>query len=396
MRTFGLAVLCLALGIGLGVWTSSRKFAGEVLPSKAFLAYLEQQRDPAAARPPGPRLEVVGAETHDFGSMDLWVKGKHTFTVRNEGTEVLRLVMGKPTCSCTAMGAAGKKLEEGDVLELKPGEERGLTLDWEIKSSQEQFSQSAPFTTNDPNRPSLVLAIVGRVEDSIRRSRDTVVFNNVPSSVTVTEEVRLETSQTDALKIAEHRWLRPESSGFFDVRFEPEPAKEGAKKSSAVNVVITLKPGLPLGNFDQTLVLTTNLGPEVPPYQIPVKGTIVGDISIFGPGVTASTRTVSLGDIPPGAGAKRTFHVLIKGPHRNETKLSLAKAEPSNLRVQVGQPDTSNERVRIYPITVEVPADAPPINRMGDAEGQFGRILLDTTHPAVKQLEVRVLYVVRE
>jgi hypothetical protein len=395
MRTFALALVCLALGIGMGVGSSSLKFAGEVLPTKAFLAYLQQQRDPAA-RQPGPRLVDVGTETHDFGSMYLWAKGKHTFTVRNEGTEVLRLVMGKPTCSCTAMGTAGEKLEEGDSLELKPGDERGLTLDWEIKSSMEQFSQSAPFTTNDPNRPSLVLGIVGRVEDSIRRSRDTVIFREVPSSVSVTEDVLLETSQTDALKITEHRWLKPETAGFFDVRFVPAAVQDGAKRSSAVNVYITLKSGLPLGSFDQTLVVTTNMAPDVPPIQIPVQGTVAGDISFLGTGITASTQTFRMGDIPHGAGTKRTFHVLIKGPHRSEAKLSLAKSEPSNLRVQVGQPDSSNERVRIYPITVEVPADAPPINMMGEVEGHFGRIVLDTTHPTIKQLEVRVLYLIRE
>jgi hypothetical protein len=377
------------------MWTSSLKFVGEVLPSKAFLAYLQQQRDPAAAKRPGPRLVVVGSEMHDFGSMDLWAKGKHTFTVRNDGTEALRLVMGKPTCSCTALGAGNKKLEEGDVLELKPAEERNLTLDWEIKSSQEQFSQSAPFTTNDPIRPSLVLAIVGHVEDSIRRSPDTVIFRDVPSSLIVTEEVVLETSQTDALKITEHHWLKPETSGFFDVRIEPAPAKEGASKTSAVKVAITLKPGLPLGSFDQTLVVTTNLAPDVPPYQVPIQGTIVGDISLFGPGVSASDKSLRLGDIPQGRGAKRTFHVLIKGPHRNETTVSLAKTEPSNLRVEVGKPDEPNERVRIYPVTVEIPADAPPINLTGDADGQVGRILLKTTHPTFKELEVRVLYVIR-
>ena len=394
MRTLALALVCLVVGIGLGVWTSGRKFAGEVLPTKAFLAYLEQQRDPAARRS-GPRLVVVGSELHDFGSMDLWAKGKHTFTVRNDGTETLRLVIGKPTCSCLGR-SGGEPLKEGDVIEVPHGKDQPITLEWEIKSSLEQFSQSAPFTTNDPGRPSLVLAIMGRVEDSIVTSPETVVFREVPTSVTVTEDVRLETSQIDPLKITEHRWLKPETAGFFEVRFEPAPPKSGAKKSSAVNVLITLKPGLPLGSFDQTLVVTTNMAPDVPPLQIPIQGTIVGDISVFGPGVTGSTKTLRLGDIPLGAGAKRTFHVLVKGPHRDQTSISLARSEPSNLRVQVGQPDASNDRVRIFPITVEVPAEAPAINMMDEEEGRCGRILLETTHPTIKQVEVRVLYLIRE
>ena len=131
MRTLALALVCLVVGIGLGVWTSGLKFAGEVLPTKAFLAYLEQQRDPAARRS-GPLLVVVGSELHDFGSMDLWAKGKHTFTVRNDGTETLRLVIGKPTCSCLGR-SGGEPLKEGDVIEVPHGKDQPITLEWEIK-----------------------------------------------------------------------------------------------------------------------------------------------------------------------------------------------------------------------------------------------------------------------
>ena len=395
MKTVALALVFLAIGVGLGVWTSSRKFVGEELPSKGFLAYLEQQRDPQARRT-GPRLVLVGSETHDFGSMDLWAKGTHTFVLRNEGTETLKLVAGKPTCSCTVVGTGGKPLMEGDTLELKPGEQREFQLDWEIKSSHEQFSQSAPFTTNDELRPNLVLAIVGRVEESIRRTPEALVFNNVPISMSVIEDLLLETNQTDALEVTGHRWLKDETSGFFEARFEPAPIPSGEKKKSAVKVSVTLKPGLPLGGFEQTLEVTTNLAPAVPPILVPVQGTIVGDLSIFGSGVNASSQTFSMGVIPQGRGAKRTFHVLIKGPHRDDTSVTFSSVEPSNLRVQVGEPDTSNAKVRIYPITVEIPADAPPVNFRGDDNGPTGRLVLATTHPTFKQLEVRLLYLIRQ
>jgi hypothetical protein len=100
--------------------------------------------------------------------------------------------------------------------------------------------------------------------------------------------------------------------------------------------------------------------------------------------------------MPEGRGAKRTIHFVVKGPHRSETKFSVASVSPADLHVEVGEPDTSNAKIRLYPVTIEVPADAAPINLLGTEGGRTGRIVLDTTHPAIKHVELRVTYVVRE
>lgn len=393
MKTVILAAIFLAIGISLGIWTSSRSFVGETLPTKPFVAYFEQLKAPDLVYD-GPRLVVVGGETYDFGSLPLWAERKHPFTLRNAGTKTLQLVMGKPSCSC----ASGEDLKEGDLVEIPPGQQRDIVLKWEIRSSSPQFAQSAPFTTNDPKRRSLVLAIVGQVEDAVRRSREIVTFTNVPASASVIESVLLETNQTDKLSIVSHRFLNPDIGGFFDVQFRP-PAAEEAKEAfsrSTLMARITLKPGLPLGPFQQTLELTTNMAPAVPPFQIPIKGNVVGDILVFGPGVRTDARTVTLGVIPYGRGATRTVTVSIKGPHRHETTLSVKELLPSYVKVQVAEPDDSKPNVRLCPVTIEIPKDAPLDNLGGGGEGgRTGRIVLETTHPTIQQIELTVFYVVR-
>ncbi|HUE70869.1 MAG TPA: DUF1573 domain-containing protein [Pirellulaceae bacterium] len=393
MKTVILAAVFLAIGISLGIWTASRTFVGETLPTKPFVAYFEQLKVPEGGHE-GPRLQVVGGETHDFGSLPLWAKRKHTFVVRNSGNQTLKLVMGKPSCDC----ASGEDLKQGDLLEIAPGQQRDIVLKWEIRSSNPQFAQSAPFRTNDKKRPSLVLAIVGQVEDAVRRSREIVTFTNVPASASVIESVRLETNQTDKLSIVGDRFLNPDTSGFFEVQFEPPTAEEAkeAFSRSMLMARITLKPGLPLGPFQQTLELTTNMAPAVPPLQIPIKGNIVGDILVFGPGVRTHARTVTLGVIPYGRGATRTVTVSVKGPQRHETTLSVKELVPPYLKVQVGKPDDSKPNVRLCPVTIEVPQDAPLDNLGGGGEGgRAGRIVLETTHPTIKQIELTVFYVVR-
>lgn len=392
MRTYILALVMLGVGAAAGTWNSYRDLAGEELPTKAFLAYFQQQRDPLARRD-GPRLVVPSGETYDFGSLPLWAKKTHDFVVRNEGTEDLRLVMGKPTCSCTAAG----ELKEGDTLEIAPGKERTITLEWEIKSSLEHFNQSAPFTTNDPMRRKLVLAIMGRVEEAIQRSRQTVVFSNVPASATVTESLRLDTKQTEKLSIVSHRWLKPEAGRYFDVEIVLIPKEESNKLSPGVTsavVNITLKPGLPLGRFEESLELTTNM--DIPPLQVAVQGTVIGDLSFFGPDVKPQSRSLPLGVIKQGAGKSRTIYVMVKGPHRNDTQFTVKKVEPANLRAMLGEAITQNPNVRMIPLTIEIPADAPPINLSGSENGQSGHIILETTHPTIKELELQVFYIIRE
>ena len=392
MKIAVLAACFLALGIVLGIWTSAQSFVGETLPTKPFLAYFEQLKSPNTVQK-GPRVFVEDGETFDFGSLPLWKESSHKFVVRNIGNQPLKLVMGKPTCSCTS----GEDLKEGDLLEIPPGGQRDIVLKWEIRSSNPQFAQSAPFKTNDPERKELVLGIVGRVEEAVRRSRETVAFNNVPAWASVVESVRLDTNQTDQLGVVKHRLLNHEIGGFFDVKFEPptpEEAKEASGRSSLM-ARITLKPGLRLGPFEQTLEITTNMK-EVPPFQIPIKGVIVGDILVFGQGMRPETRTLTMGVIPHGAGAKRTITVSIKGPHRLDTALSVKEVLPSYLKVNVAPPD-DEASVRFVPITIEVPQDAPLDNLGGGGEGgRAGRILLETTHPTIKQIELTIYYVIRE
>jgi hypothetical protein len=88
--------------------------------------------------------------------------------------------------------------------------------------------------------------------------------------------------------------------------------------------------------------------------------------------------------------------VTIKGPHRSETLLSVKEVRPRYLKVHVAEPD-DKANVRLYPITIEVPTDAPLENLGGGGEGgRTAKVVLETTHPTIKQIELTVFYVVSE
>jgi hypothetical protein len=150
MKIVIFAVLTLAIGIGIGLYTTWQEFQGERLPTKMTLAVLAERG--AIISTEGPQVFVEGGEIYDFGTMDRGSTGKHDFVFRNDGTKPLIVTMKETTCKCTAAAAGGKKMESGDQQTILPGKAFTLTLDWLVKSPQRDFSQSAEFETNDPRR----------------------------------------------------------------------------------------------------------------------------------------------------------------------------------------------------------------------------------------------------
>ena len=47
-------------------------------------------------------------------------------------------------------------------------------------------------------------------------------------------------------------------------------------------------------------------------------------------------------------------------------------------------------------LVIRIPAGAPPGAHLGDGKGELGRILLETSHPDVPKLEIRVRFAVEE
>src|SRR4030095_11179359 len=144
----------LVLGIAIG-WVSTRsEFARDVLPLTRAEA-----THPEADVASGPRAVVIDGERHDFGTMDRFAKGSHTFRVRNEGPAPLELALGHTTCKCTVGNLTTSR--------LAPGEGTDVKLDWQVKTGDEMFEQSAELITNDPHHNPIRLVIYGKARDTL-------------------------------------------------------------------------------------------------------------------------------------------------------------------------------------------------------------------------------------
>jgi hypothetical protein len=104
---------------------------------------------------------------------------------------------------------------------------------------------------------------------------------------------------------------------------------------------------------------------------------------------------VNLRTIPHGAGAKRTVFLGVKGPFRDQTTLKIESLDPQqDFLATLGDAIRDNPKTVRYPLTIEIPASAPPVARNGDPN--YAKIKLSTTHPQVKEVVVNVRYIVKE
>lgn len=390
MKTLIVAAVGLALGmaVGLGV-TLVESFRIEDDFSAAHQVESDTSVADASAR---PRVTVVNGESFDFGVMENNTTLSHVFVLRNDGTAPLKLIKGDTTCKCT--------ISELTKSSIPPGQTAEVTLSWTPKSYSDTFEQSASIGTSDPSRNMLRLVIKGHVIPKVRAIPDEVVLPGVLTSETKTVDVQLLTFQPGEIQLTKFEFANPDTADFFDVDVAPLPAAAVAKTEyaqSGLRIRLTVKPGLPLGPFRQTIRLDTPSSEK--PIEVPIHGTVVGDLSIFGKDFKRESNVLKLGVVSRAAGARAELYLTVTGPYHNDV---LVTANPDHtvpndvLQVSVSPPDDSSEKYRKYQLTIEIPPHSRNVVYNGPKPEDWGKIVLTTTHPTFKNFEFYVRFSVAD
>jgi len=388
MKTALLALAALAAGSVLGVASTRIELPDQPSPAVAYLNAVASAERSAQDSSVGPLVKVVNGEIHDFGKMDRNAKQSFAFVVRNDGDSPLKLEKGETTCKCTVSDLKGN--------ELAPGEQTEVLLEWTAKTDGTEFSQSAELLTNDPARPKVRLLIKGRVIQSIRPERSELSFNNISANADATARMKIFGFRDEPLEFTSHDWLRPESAEHYSATIRPLAEDEldrSVEAKSGVELAVQLKSGLPLGTLTQTIRLVPSYE-DIAPIEIPIVGRIVGDITFVGPKFRSDHNLLQLNLVPRDEGARVTLRALIKGEHRNDVQLEIESVEPpDSLKATLGEPNR-DENIVTVPLTVEVPRGATPGSHLGTGDTKAGRIVINTTHPEVKQIEIEVRFAV--
>jgi hypothetical protein len=337
---------------------------------------------------PRVRLEE---DTYDFGIMDSNSKGLYEFVFTNVGGSPLELRKGPTSCKCTAT-----VLEEGMV---PPGESTAVVVEWTAKEYPGEFTQTAEIETNDPNRPHVTLTIKGRVTVAVKSVPSPLILTGVAAGEPKTGNVRVFGFLPRSLEITGHEFSKPDIAGYFEVTSRPLSADELAAEkeeeaTSGCLVEVTVKPGLPVGTFRQTITLKTSY-PESPTIELPVQGNIGSEISIVGRGWSEQSGILSLGSVRSQEGGKRRLFIRAGGPDSTEVTYKLVETYPDLLKVTVGETThTEDGKIALTPLIIEIPKGSRPANHMGLDEEELGRIILETSHPKARQLRMLVRFAV--
>jgi hypothetical protein len=348
---------------------------------------------PAASSKPAdpshqPKL-VVQQDTFDFGTMDSSSEASHDFVFANQGSANLTLAKGHTTCKCTMAN-----LERAEV---PPGESTKVKLEWKAKGFQGPYKQTAAVLTNDASRPTVTLTVSGRIVSAVKLVPDSLVFSSVTAGETVSGTVAAFGCVPEPLKITGQEIVEAGTARFFDVKCVPMKPDEVAKEKDAksgVFVQVTLKPGLPIGTFKQTIRLKTNLAAS-PSHDVGVSGSIVSDVAVVGGQWDERYGVLTVGSVSSREEVARTLFVIARGPDREKVKLKVAEVSPAFLKAEIRPTfETSGGALRQTPVIIRIPKGSPPANHLGTETSKCGRILLETGHPRAPQLLIRVQFAV--
>jgi hypothetical protein len=140
--------------------------------------------------------------------------------------------------------------------------------------------------------------------------------------------------------------------------------------------------------------MKTNLK-QAPNIEVPIYGSVKGDISIAGAGWVEATGTLRIPPTKSAEGSSTRLNLSIRGEHAKSTELKVASVTTEELKVSLGEPNVIRDNFVQIPLTVDIPPGSRPIVMMGEDQGGEGEIILSTSHPQTPEVRLKVAFMVK-
>lgn len=217
-----------------------------------------------------PRVGME-ATRFEFGTVERGMHVEHTFGLPNRGTATLRIEQVKSSCGCTVAVISDR--------DVPPGREGRVAVTLDTARLAGPTTKVVNVYTNDPDLPVIGLTLAGQVAADLVVSPNPVYLGRVRRGEPARREVLVTPGR--------------EGAAYTVVRIEhPNPALHATVETRAdgpgQRVVLTLDPDMPLGRFNEQVVLHTT-SPRDPVITVPVFGSIEGDVVVLPPQVTFGT-----------------------------------------------------------------------------------------------------------
>jgi hypothetical protein len=340
-----------------------------------------------------PRIEAFET-THQFGTIGTGMTGSHRFEIRNAGGSPLSLTRGSSSCSCTVSDFEATEGSDPDASKrVPPGESTFVTVKWRGKPPGGPFQQQVTVLTDDPRRPEVVFVVEGTVVPTWRAVPDSIAIDQLATSTGRKASTTIYTYGDSPPNVTGIAIDGSDAEQFFALTTAPLPAEDVASQPSATGgfrIDVEIKPGLPIGPLRRTITATFAMPDEVT-ADVPLEGTVGGDLVIAGPGWDTSRQRLVLGTVSGRSGFRRKIFLLAKGPHRDLVSATVREVVPDSLEVTVGPGAAigSGGVVR-FPIDLVIRPGSRAVNHLCSEQGPAGRIVLDTGHPDSPSLVIPV------
>jgi len=348
----------------------------------------------ASNRSSGPAPQVEVPETQfAFGSVGVGAKGSHEFVIRNTGVAPLELTKGATSCTCTVSDFEETEGGSKDAKVVQPGESTRLNVQWRGKGEGGPFRQQASVLTNDPARPQIAFVVEGTVVPTYKAVPTFITLPKLSTSLSEQATVTIftfgqEQPTVDSLSATEEKTAQFYS--LASAALEPAELATQAGATGGFRITADIRPGLPIGTLRQTIKVVFRM-PEEVTAEIPVEGSVTGDLALAGKAWDSSRESLMLGTVSSRTGAETSLFLTVKGPHRADVRPVARTVVPNALQVVIGEgkPVGSGNVVRI-PLTITIPPGSPPANHIGSEQAPAGKIVLDTGHPDSPTLTIPV------
>lgn len=418
MKTWIFVSLFAVAGVALGFGATVKEFGWITQKPKSLFKNPELKDVPRSRPPPpnppktkeepspkflpieGPQPKAVISEKQfDFGRIDSSTEGYHEFVITNEGEAPLELALGKTSCSCT--------LSELSVRTVMPGKSVKIRIKLKPKRKKGPFREWAIIKTNDRTNRENKFWIQGEVLGLLRAEPRRFNFGDVVFHETKTVEIKLLSyvKNVDQLEIQEHSFVNKTLAPFFKVRIKPLAADQlgDPRATSGCLIALTVDPHqeggslMPVGYIRQSLRVQTNIPGETKPTTIGINGTVRSDLFISGNSFNPVTSVLIFGSgLMNSKQVEKFLDISAQGPYRDKMKLNITSVTPKWIVTELQESQFKNSKFKQFRLLVAIPESSPAANFQGPDKEKMGKIVIETTHPDIKTLEIYLNFSVVE
>lgn len=311
---------------------------------------------PAAAEEPAPEHAAKIAcdePTFNFGDVDNSQDVVHTFVIRNDGDLTLEIGQVRPTCGCTVASVSRNQ--------VPPGETAEITAKLSLRGRQGPQHKPIAVQSNDPQTPTLTLALEGKAVAELRVSPTQLFFGRLTTDAVATGIVEIAIDTTNVVH------LTRADSDCPHVTVTRQASPDGRLYTLSV----VTKPPLPRGTLRGSVSVETD-HPRYPSMNVPLSAFVVGTFA-FAPEEVTLTED---------AATPVERHVLVRSELGKPFQIAAVEPPVPTIQVNISSTEPTAYRIDLANIVATQDLDGKVLRVRLSDEGEKELLIPFRVQPA--------------